>query len=356
MLKVAYCVQQKEKEIHLIDMSPQTPTILLSGASGVVGSALRQALAARKQPVLQLVRHSPASPAQLQWNPAANTGKGFQRPGRVPFRRGNGSALTGLEAIANPAPLENLTAAIHLSGANLAAHRWTSAYKREMIASRVQSTRVLATVLSSLHHPPESLLVASAIGIYGDRANEFLDESSVSGSGFLADLCQQWEAAAQPAVDAGIRVVNLRFGVVLGPVRNRGANPGALARIVPLFRLGLGGLLGDGQQWMSWIALTDAIAAILFALHTRSIAGPVNLTAPQPATNAEFTRALARQLHRRAILPAPTFALRLALGEMADEALLASARAFPSKLLAAGFQFAQPSIAQALAYALAPAS
>jgi uncharacterized protein (TIGR01777 family) len=189
------------------------------------------------------------------------------------------------------------------------------------------------------------MLVASAIGIYGNRGDELLDESSAPGSGFMAELCEQWEAAAQPARDAGIRVVHLRFGVVLGP-------GGALTRVTPIFRLGLGGPLGSGRQWMSWISLSDAVAAILFALDTPTLTGPVNLTAPNPVTNAEFTRALARRLHRPAIFPVPAFALRIALGQMADEALLASARVLPARLTQAGFQFQHPTVEDALAAAL----
>ena len=300
----------------------------------MIGTALQQALA-RRFSALQLVRTSqPANanprvfavaiPGQFPWNPAATP------------------------PIATPLFLEGFAAAIHLSGANVAAHRWTASYKREIESSRVQSTRALAQTLAGLRNPPQTFLIASAIGIYGNRGDELLDESSAPGSGFLADLCQQWEAATQPAVDAGIRVVNLRFGVILGP------GPGALAKMLPVFRLGLGGPLGSGRQWVSWISLDDVIAAILFILDTPALAGPVNLTAPNPVTNAEFTRALSAAVHRPAVLPAPAFALRLALGQMADEALLSSARAVPSRLIAAGFQFARPNVAQGLAAALAP--
>jgi uncharacterized protein (TIGR01777 family) len=302
--------------------------ILLSGASGMLGAALRMSLAALNAPVLQLVRRPAVSTAELQWNPAADP------------------------AITDRNPLEGLSAAIHLSGSNVAAHRWTSAYKRAMTESRVQSTFALAATLASLSKLPESLLVASATGIYGSRGDELLDEDSTPGSGFLADLCQQWEAAAKPAVDAGIRVVHLRFGVVLGPGSK--SHPGALDRLLPTFRLGLGGPLGSGRQWMSWISLHDAVAAMLFALQTPSLSGPVNLTAPNPVTNAGFTRTLASRLHRPAFFATPAFALRLALGEMADEALLASARAVPAKLIAAGFQFVHPTTDLALDAALAP--
>ncbi len=304
-------------------MNSNSACYLLSGASGMLGSALQRALAARNLPILQLVRRTPVSPNQLQWNSATTP------------------------AIAHPEALDGLAAAIHLSGSGVAAHRWTTAYKREMTLSRVQSTRALATTLAHLHHPPQAFLVASAVGIYGNRSDELLDETSAPGSGFLADLCQQWEAAAQPAVDAGIRVVHLRFGVVLG-------QGGALAHMLPMFRLGLGGPLGDGQQWMSWISLDDALAAILFVLDTPTLSGPINFTCPNPVTNAEFTRALSRTIHRPALLRAPAFALRLALGQMADETLLSSARVFPSRLTTARFPFTQPTVDQALAAVLAP--
>jgi uncharacterized protein (TIGR01777 family) len=326
-LRSRYGIHQREKKIHPVDISRPNGRVLLSGASGLLGSALRQALAVQNQPALQLVRGPSESPDQMQWDPAAST------------------------VIGNSQPLESLTAAIHLSGANVAAHRWTPAYKREMTESRLQSTHALAATLARLRHPPQSLLVASAIGIYGNRAGQLLDETCSPGSGFLADLCQQWEAAATPAVEAGIRVVHLRFGVVIGPPGK--SNPGALARMLPIFRLGLGGPLGSGSQWMSWISLQDAVSAILFLGQTPAISGPVNLTAPNPVTNAQFTRALARALHRPAILPAPAAALRLAFGEMADEALLASARAYPTKLITAGFRFAHSTFERALATALA---
>ena len=295
----------------------------------MLGTAVRQMLAGRGADLLQLVRRAPAAPGQLRWDPSTSPSN------------------------ADTEQLEGLEAAIHLGGASVAAHRWTGDYKREIRASRVESTRALAVALARLRQPPNTLLVASATGIYGNRGDELLDERSSPGTGFLADLCREWEAAAQPAADAGIRVVHLRFGVVLGP------GAGALAKMLPLFRLGLGGRLGSGHQWMSWISLADAVAAVLFALGSNSaastLAGPVNLTAPAPVTNAEFTRALGRAVHRPAILPAPAFALRLALGQMADEALLSSARVFPNRLAGAGFQFAHSSVEAALAAALEPA-
>jgi uncharacterized protein (TIGR01777 family) len=320
-----YCIHQEESEISSVTTPSPARSFLLTGASGMLGSALREALAARRFPVLQLVRTAPALPNQLQWDPAATT------------------------AIPHSASLENLTAAIHLSGANVAAHRWTPEYKQKITESRVNSTRVLATTLASLRHPPKTLLIASAIGIYGNRGDELIDETSPLGTGFLADLCQQWEAAAQPAVNAGIRVLHLRFGVVLG------LGPGsALARMLPIFRFGLGGQLGNGRQFMSWVSLPDALAAIFFLLESPSLAGPINFTSPNPVTNAQFTRALAAQLHRPAFLAVPAFALRLALGDIADEALLSGARAYPAKLAAAGFPFTHPSLVHALPAILGP--
>lgn len=291
---------------------------LLSGGSGLIGSAIRSALTARGSAVTNLVRRSPRY-GDILWNPESAT----------PF--------------ANTGALEGFTASIHLSGADVSAHRWTAAYKHEIVTSRVNSTRALATALAGLRVPPKTLLVASAVGIYGNRGEEALDEHSSPGSGFLAEVCAAWEAAAQPAVDAGIRVVPLRFGVVLAP------DGGAVARMIPLFKLGLGGRLGNGKQWMSCVSLTDVVRAAMFAIETPSISGPINVTAPSPVTNAYFTRALASRLHRPALIPAPAFALRLAFGEMADEALLASARVYPRKLIDAGFTFSHPTIENALA-------
>ena len=319
----------------------------------MLGTALRQALASRRLPFLQLVRSAtPSAVSKTQ-----SIGPAVIQPGELCAAPANrpravGEALPAqfpwdpaLTPPVDPLALEGFTAAIHLSGANLAARRWTPAYKREMIQSRVQSTHALATTLAGLRHPPQMLLVASATGIYGNRGPELLDETSLPGSGFVADLCRQWEAASQPAVDAGIRVLHLRFGVVLGP-------GGALARLLPIFRLGLGGQLGNGRQFMSWISLHDALAAIFFLLDAPPITGPFNFTAPNPVTNAQFTRALAAQLHRPALLTVPAFALRLALGEMASEVLLSGARAYPARLAAAGFHFTHASLVHALPAAL----
>ena len=247
-----------------------------------------------------------------------------------------------IPAISNMGAVNGVEAAVHLSGANLAASRWTEKYKREIVSSRVQSTFALATALAQLRQPPRVLVCASATGIYGDRGDEILTEDSPAGKGFLAETCVAWEAATRAAEDAGIRVVYARFGVVLS------AQGGALAKLLPLFRLGLGGNLGDGRKWMPWLSLRDAVGILRYCIDHEEIRGPVNLVTPHPLTNAEFTRALGAALHRPALLPAPAFALRLALGQMADEALLASARVVPKRLIQAGYQFADPEIVPAL--------
>jgi uncharacterized protein len=290
----------------------------------MLGTALHGALASRGNAVLQLLRRAHDAPNQFKWNPRSTPD------------------------LPHPEAFEGLTAAIHLSGANLADHRWSEAFKREIVESRVTSTRALATSLAKLNLPPKMLLVASAVGIYGERGDELLDETTSPGKGFLAEVCEQWEAAAQPAATAGIRVIHLRFGVVLDP------GHGALARLLPMFRLGLGAKLGDGKQYMSWISLPDAVAAIMFLLEKEGANGAYNFTAPNPVTNAQFTRLLAAQLHRPAFLTVPSFAARLAFGEMADQALLASTRAYPAKLAAAGYQFEHPSLVHALPALLSP--
>ena len=285
----------------------------------MLGTAVHQAIGARNASVLQLVRSTPIQPNQLQWDPKSTP------------------------AIPQSESLEGLTAAIHLSGANLASHRWTPEFKREIAESRILSTAALANALAGLRNPPKTLLVASATGIYGNRGTELIDETSPVGSGFLAELCRHWEASAAPAVEAGIRVLYLRFGVVLTPARGS-----ALAKLLPVFRLCLGAQLGNGRQYMSWISLPDAVAAILFLIDNPNIKGPINLTSPNPVTNAQFTSTLANHLRRPALLTVPAFAVRMALGEMAEETVLSSARAYPARLAAAGFQFSHANLIHAL--------
>lgn len=300
--------------------------VLLSGASGLIGTALRQQLTAAGWESRQLVRHKPQNPGEVQWNPGQGAGP-------------------DAAALGNPA------VAIHLSGAGIADKRWTEARKQLIVDSRIQSTRALVTALCALDPKPRLLICASAIGIYGDRGDEVLDETSTHGTGFLPHTCEQWEAAAAEAANSGIRVVSARFGVVLAK------QGGALAKMLPLFRLGLGGPLGSGHQWMSWISARDTARALAFLADPAQAEGPaveaVNVVAPDPVTNAEFTRALGRALHRPAFLPAPAFALRLAFGEMADAALLASARVLPRRLQQMGFRFEDATLAGALRSAIA---
>jgi hypothetical protein len=265
--------------------------------------------------VIRVVRRPPA-PGEVFWDPTR---------GRI-----------------DVAGLEGVDAVVHLAGESIAAGRWTAERKRRIRASRVDGTRLLAGALGQLTRKPAVLVSASAIGIYGDRNDEELDEGSAPGSGFLADVGRDWEAATETAAAAGIRVVLARMGIVLA------REGGALGKMLPPFRLGLGGPLGRGSQWMSWITREDAVAAILATLERPGLAGPVNTVAPAPVTNAEFTRLLAAAVSRPALFPVPALALELLFGEMAREALLASQRVVPRKLLAAGFRFADPVLGPAL--------
>jgi len=290
--------------------------VLLSGASGLIGSALARRLAASSE-VVRLVRRDPLSAAkEIRWDPAA---------GRI-----------------EPKQLEGFDAVVHLAGENIGAGRWTAAKKARIRSSRVEGTSLLAKTLAGLNQPPKVLVSASAVGYYGDRGEEKLDEGSGPGTGFLAEVCGAWEEGAMTAAEAGIRVVLARFGVVLSP------EGGALARLLPLFRFGLGGRLGSGRQYMSWIALEDAVAAIAFVMENDSLRGSVNVSSPQPVTNREFTQTLGRVLRRPTLLHAPSIALRAVLGEMADEMLLASVRVYPRRLLEAGFSFSKPDLEAAL--------
>ena len=235
---------------------------------------------------------------------------------------------------------------MHLAGENIAVRRWTPAQKARIRDSRVQGTRLLAQSLARLQQPPTVMVCASAIGFYGDRGEELLTEGSAPGSGFLTDTCRAWEAAAQPASEKDIRVVNLRLGVVLSP------GGGALAKMLLPFRLGVGGKIGSGRQYMSWIEIDDVVGVIHYALTTDELRGPVNAVAPNPVTNREFTKTLGRVLSRPTIFPMPAFAARLAFGEMADELLLASTRVKPARLQNSGYYFRHPRLEDALRHLL----
>ena len=294
--------------------------ILVTGSSGLVGSALMPPLRAAGHQVTAVVRRAPRpGAAEVRWDPLGGDAT---------------AAFAGADAV------------VHLSGENIAAGRWSQARKSRILNSRVQGTQTLAATLARLPTPPKVLVSASAQGYYGNRGDELLQEDSSPGSDFLAEVCRQWEAATQPASQAGVRVVRLRFGLILS------ATGGALPRMLPLFRLRLGGKLGSGRQWWSWIAIDDVVALIQFALTAGSLRGPVNAVAPNPVTNAEFTRVLARVLRRPALFPAPAFMLRAALGEMADALLLASQRVHPAAAQAAGFAFRFPVLDLALRHML----
>ena len=292
---------------------------LLTGASGLIGSALASDLSNRGHDVVRLVRSEPGSEALL-WDPEAGT----------------------LES----SGLEGLDWAVHLAGENIASKRWDEEQKGKIRDSRVHGTRLLSETLSRLTNPPQVLVSASAIGYYGDRGNEVMNEESESGSGFLSEVSREWESAAEPATRHGIRVVNLRFGVVLSP------SGGALAKMLFPFRMGLGGVIGDGGQYMSWISLDDAVGSICHALAEPTIKGPVNVVSPNPVTNREYTKTLGRVLTRPTLFPMPAFAARLAFGEMADALLLASTRVDPARLRETGYEFRHPEIEPALRYLL----
>ncbi len=289
--------------------------VAVTGSSGLIGSALVRALEGAGSTVIRLVRRAPR-PGEVRWDPAA---------GRI-----DAEGLAGVEAV------------VHLAGEPIAAERWTAERKRRIRESRVQGTGLLAGALASLPTPPGVLVSGSASGYYGHRGDEVLTEDAGPGDNFTAEVAREWEAATAPAAAAGIRVTHVRLGIVLSP------DGGALAKMLPVFRCGLGGQLGHGRQWMSWASLRDTVAAIRMALIAPALAGPVNVCAPEPVTNAAFTRALARALGRPALLAVPAFALRLALGQLAEETLLASTRMVPTRLERAGFAFRDPALGPTL--------
>lgn len=293
--------------------------VVLSGASGFIGVPLVEQLRTDGHEVVQLVRRLPRSAEEVEWDPSAGT--------------------------LDPASLEGVDAAINLSGAGVGDKRWSNEYKRVIRDSRLDSSRTLATALAALTRPPRVLVQASGMDYYGDTGDTVVPETHPRGDGFLADVCQEWEAAARPAQDAGIRVAHLRTSLVLG----RGG--GSLGKLLPLFKLGLGGPMGRGQMWWSWITLPDTLSVIRF-LVDEDVSGPVNVAAPDPVRNKDFTAELAKALHRPAVAVVPPPALRLALGEFADN-VLASHRLAPQVLLDAGFEFAHPDIASAMRWVAA---
>ncbi len=281
--------------------------ILVTGSTGLIGGALLPQLRAHDHSVVDLKRAEVIAPGSGSWNPAT---------GEI-----------------DPATLLGAQAVVHLAGANIGDKRWTKARKDLLYSSRVGPTQALCETLAGTPTPPDVFVVASAIGIYGDRDDEWLDEASAPGQGFLAELVKDWESATAPAQEKGIRVVNLRFGIILTP------KGGALKRMLLPFKLGLGSVMGSGRQYWSWVGIDDVIGVIEHAISNPALSGPVNVVAPNPVSNREFTRTLARILNRPAIFPVPAFVLRVVLGEMAEELLLYSAHVRPAKLTASGYQF-----------------
>jgi uncharacterized protein len=294
--------------------------ILVTGSSGLIGRALASFLAAAGHQVACMVRGNQSGAQSLVWDPDA---------GRI-----------------DPALLEGFDAVVHLAGENIAGARWTREQKARIRNSRVKGTRLLAETLAGLSSPPQVMVSVSAIGYYGDRGEEMLTEESPPGEGYLSEVCREWEAATQSASKKGIRVVIPRIGIVLTPAG------GALARMLPPFQAGVGGVVGSGRQYMSWLALDDVVGAIHHAIVSDSLRGPVNAVAPRPVTNREFTKTLGRVLGRPTLFPAPAFALRLAFGEMADALLLASARVSSGRLESSGYKFRQPDLEAALRHLL----
>src|SRR5216683_7879608 len=298
--------------------------ILVSGSTGFLGTELVETLEQQGHAVARLMRPgtarkstASADPQAVQWDPVA--------------------------AQFDAAVAEGAEALIHLAGASIAGGRWNAPRKKLLRTSRIDATRQLIAALAKLQRPPRVIVAASAIGYYGNRGDEILTEASAPGSDFLAVACQEWEAEAARGAEFGARVVSLRFGIILA------AHGGALPRMALPFKLGAGGRLGDGRQWISWLTLRETVRIIQFALTNSVLAGPVNAVTPNPIRNSEFTGVLARTLHRPALFPAPACALRMALGEMADALLLISQKAIPSKLADSGYAFLQPSLATALA-------
>jgi uncharacterized protein (TIGR01777 family) len=295
-------------------------TVAISGASGLVGEALGALLTTGGHRVVPLVRAPSSNPKAVLWDPVAG--------------------------VLEPESLDGVDAVVHLAGENIGSGRWTRAKRERIRSSRIEGTRALVDSLRSLERPPKSFLSASAVGFYGDRGSELLDESGSLGGGFLADVCQGWEEEANRAADLGSRVGLLRLGVVTTP---RG---GFLPRMLPPFRAGLGGVVGSGEQYVSWVSLDDAISAILHLLMDDRLEGPINICAPEPVTNRELTRLLGEILRRPTIAPMPAPAARMAFGQMGEETVLASTRVKPARLLESGYRFRHPGLDTALRHLL----
>ena len=321
LFRYRHRVTEDDLRVHFGSRRIDPMTIAISGANGLVGSSLVPLLTGGGHHVKRLVRKPTLeSDNEISWDPV-------------------GSAL-------DPASFEHVDAVVHLAGENIAAGRWTDARKKRILDSRVNGTRLLSEALAQCSRPPQVLVSASAIGFYGDRGDEEITESSSSGEGFLADVCRRWEQATAVASEKGIRVVNLRIGVVLSP------DGGALKKMLTPFKLGGGGVIGTGRQYMSWIGLDDLIYGILHSITTEVLSGPVNAVSPNAVTNRDFTKAPGRVLSRPTIIPMPAFGARLAFGELADELLIGGQRVMPTRFLESGFQFRHAQLEDALRHML----
>jgi len=292
--------------------------IAITGATGLIGAALSDSLQNSGHHVTRLSRRPSSEPDFSVWDPDTGVAEG----------------------------IEDAEAIVHLAGENIAGGRWTPGRKQRILDSRVSGTKRLCESLAALPSPPPTLITASAVGFYGDRGSAIIDESSPAGQGFLPEVCQAWEAATAPAQDRGIRTVHLRIGIVLTP------NGGALQKMLLPFKLGAGGVLGSGSQYMPWIAIDDVLNATLHVLTSNQVTGPVNAVAPGVVTNRDFTKILGRVLRRPTLIPTPAFAMRLAFGEMADALLLGGARVIPTRLGESGFEFGYPALENALRHVL----
>jgi uncharacterized protein (TIGR01777 family) len=320
LFRFRHRVTSKDLAMHATTTDAARQRIAITGSSGLIGSALAHLLTTGGHEVVRLVRRPPRADDEIQWQPT----------GGVP----------------NVAALEGVDAVVHLAGENLADGRWTKKRKAAIRDSRVAGTQMLVESLAQMKQPPKTFVSASAVGIYGDTGDAEVDETHPAGSGFLAEVCQQWEAATAALASTGTRIVHARFGVVLWP------SGGMLAKLLPIFKAGLAGRVGSGRQYMSWVTRDDAIGAIAHALLHSDVHGPLNVVAPNAVTNAEFTTTLGHVLGRPTALPVPRFALRLAYGEMADEAILVSCRAVPRVLAESAYAFRDPQLEPALRHML----
>jgi uncharacterized protein (TIGR01777 family) len=316
LFRYRHIILESDMKLHARFNDSPRKTILVSGSSGFIGSALCAFLSTAGHKVIRLVRRPSQSPTERSWDPESQT--------------------------LNPSVFDGVDVLIHLGGESLVGHRWSAEYKRRIVESRTQSSTLLCKTIAQLHLKPEVVIMASAIGYYGDTGETLVDERSPVGTGFLADTCKAWEASAHDNLHDVTRLVHIRIGTVLN------AAGGALKQMLPIFKLGAGGVLGSGRQYMSWIALQDLLGIFEHAIYTPSMRGAVNAVAPEPVTNRDFTKTLGKVLHRPTIAPAPAFALRVAFGEMADAVLLGSSRIAPRALIESGYTYTLPYLEAAL--------